>query len=65
VRKLIATVAAAVALAGAGLATHTAMSNTPAGASFADASGVRSGSSNSWPVYILPYIEQENVYRAT
>jgi hypothetical protein len=41
-RKLIATIAAAFALAGVGVATHTATSDAPADASFAS----------------LPYIEQ-------
>ena len=48
-RKLIATIAATLALAGVGLATHTASLDT------VDAS--------SGFFHILPYIEQDNVFR--
>jgi hypothetical protein len=51
-RKLAATLTAAVTLAGVGLAAHTASS--PGDAS-AQTSGVF--------VHLLPYVEQENVYR--
>ena len=47
--KLIATIAAALALAGVGLATHTATSDTPADAS----------------ALLLPYIEQDNLFKLT
>ncbi len=47
-RKLIATIAAALALAGVGLATHTAMSDAP---------------TDAWFAHILPYIEQDNLFR--
>ena len=46
-RKLLASIAAAIALAGVGLATHTATSDAPTDAS----------------VLLLPYVEQENLYR--
>ena len=50
VRKLIATIAAALALAGVGLATHTTTSDAPA---------------DAWFVHILPYIEQDNLFRVS
>jgi hypothetical protein len=50
VRKLIATIAAALALAGVGLATHTTTSDAPADARF---------------VHIIPYIEQDNLFRVS
>jgi hypothetical protein len=48
-RKLIATTAAALAIAGVGLVTHTATSHTHADPGF--------------EFFILPYIEQDNIYR--
>jgi hypothetical protein len=52
-RKLIATIAAASAFAFAavGLATHTATSDAPAYAT-------------SRYIHMLPYVEQDSVYRA-
>jgi hypothetical protein len=50
-RKLIATIAAALVLAVVGLVTHTATSDAPAYAS-------------SPFNILLPYVEQDNVYRA-
>ena len=54
-RKLVATIAAAFALAGVGLAAHTATSDAPAQADD-QASGMF--------FQILPHIEQDNVYRS-
>ena len=48
-RKLIATIAAALALAGLGLATHTATSDARADASSP----------------LLPYVEQDNLFKLT
>jgi hypothetical protein len=50
VRKLIATIAATLALAGVGIAAHTATSDAP-------------GEAGSGYV-LLPYVEQETLYRA-
>ena len=55
-RKLIATIAAALALAGVGFATDTATSDAPADA------GSTHGAGASF-VHILPYIQQDNVFR--
>jgi hypothetical protein len=49
-RKLIATIAAALALAGVGLVTHTTTSDAGA---------------DAWFTHILPYVEQDNLYRVT
>ena len=49
-RKLIATVAAALALAGVGLAVGTAASDAPAEA--------------SWSHPLLPYIEQDSLSKS-
>ena len=54
-RKLVATIAAAFALAGVGLAAHTATSDAPAHAH---------DQASSMFFQILPYIEQDNVYRS-
>lgn len=62
-RKLIATiaVAAALALALVGLATHsTAGGPADAGSS---QSAYQAGG-GGWSVYLLPYIEQDNLYNA-
>jgi multisubunit Na+/H+ antiporter MnhB subunit len=57
-RKLAATLAAALALVGVGLAAHTATSNS--GGGFVDASA----QTGSILFYNLPYIEQDNLFRA-
>jgi hypothetical protein len=58
-RKLIATIAATLALAGVGLATHTATSDAPADASFTRTAEQAGGSIF---FHLLPYIEQDNVF---
>jgi hypothetical protein len=54
-RKLVATIAAAFALAGVGLATHTATSAAPVDTDSTERAG-------GIAFHILPYVEQENVY---
>jgi hypothetical protein len=49
-RKLVATITAAFTLAALGLAAHSAASDAPADACFG--------------CLILPYIEQDNIYRS-
>jgi hypothetical protein len=58
-RKLIATIAATLALAGAGLATYTATSDAPADAGLTRTSEQAGGNTFS---RLLPYIEQDNVF---
>ena len=59
-RKLIATIVATLALAGVGLATHAATSNDLADASVTQTSYQANG---GWQYLLLPYIEQDNVYK--
>jgi hypothetical protein len=61
VRKLIVTIPATLALAGVGLATHTATSDAPADASITQTSE-QAGCTTFF--HLLPYIEQDDVYRA-
>jgi hypothetical protein len=56
-RKLVATIAAALALSGVGLATHTATSDAPADARFTDTSDQASSF-----YHLLPFVEQDNLY---
>ena len=58
-RKLTATIAATLALAGVGLVTHAATSDAPADASFTRTSEQADG--NIF-LHLMPYIEQDNVF---
>jgi hypothetical protein len=59
-RKLLATLAAAAAL---GIATATMSAAAPANGPTTDADVVASGSFGLGQAYLLPYMEQDNIYR--